>query len=207
MKKNGERLPRNGSEPRGKTDRPLCSVVHCAALWPAASKCVRKLTLASVVCLPLGRLFILTGSVALIAALFARIIKNWRTPMKIQHMKSVCSAVRSGPLTDKDTSLSSLSACGLLLSVGMLAGCTEPVPNVAVSEPDPELVFVRGYRSADDDCKLTGESAFTVEFLDDAADLVTCSTGSAAATTLVSETSASMLTQTNSYTLYSVPRR
>ncbi len=126
--------------------------------------------------------------------------------MKTQLMKSICSAVRSGSLSDKGTRASSLSACGLLLSVGMLAGCTDPAPNVAISEPDPELVFVRGYRSAVDDCKLTGESAFTVEFLDDAADLVTCSTGSSAATTLVSETSATMITQTNSYTLYSVPR-
>ena len=30
--------------------------------------------------LALGWLFVLTGGVALIAALFARIIKNWRTP-------------------------------------------------------------------------------------------------------------------------------
>ena len=127
--------------------------------------------------------------------------------MKTQLMQNVSFAVSSEPLSDKGIRVSSLSACGLLLSVGMLAGCTDPAPNVAISEPDPELVFVRGYRSGDDDCKLTGESAFTVEFLDDAADLVTCSTGSAAATTLVSETSASMLTQTNSYTLYSVPRR
>ncbi|SFL26718.1 hypothetical protein [Shimia haliotis] len=100
-----------------------------------------------------------------------------------------------------------LSAVGLLLCAGMFAGCSEPVPSGGISEPDPDLVFVRGYRSADDDCKLTGESAFTVEFLDDAADLVTCSTGSAAAATLVSETSSSMVTQTNSYTLYTVPRR
>ncbi|MCT8160029.1 hypothetical protein [Pseudoruegeria sp. SHC-113] len=100
-----------------------------------------------------------------------------------------------------------LSAVGLLLCAGMFAGCSEPAPSGGISEPDPDLVFVRGYRSADDDCKLTGESGFTVEFLDDAADLVTCSMGSAAAATLVSETSASLVTQTNSYTLYSVPRR
>ncbi|WP_425074717.1 hypothetical protein [Sagittula sp. S175] len=127
--------------------------------------------------------------------------------MKTQLMQSVSFAVRSVPLASKATRASSLTACGMLLSVGMLAGCTDSAPSVAISEPDPELVFVRGYRSADDDCKLTGESAFTVNFLDDAADLVTCSTGSAAAVTLVSETSATMITQTNSYTLYSVPRR
>ena len=127
--------------------------------------------------------------------------------MKTQLMQSVYSAVRFVPLTSIATRASSLTACCLLLCLGMLAGCTGSAPNVAISEPDPELVFVRGHRSAYDDCKLTGESAFTVEFLDDAADLVTCPTGSSAAATLVSETSASIVTQTNSYTLFSVPRR
>lgn len=76
-----------------------------------------------------------------------------------------------------------------------------------ISEPDPDLVFVRGYRFADDVCMLTGESAFTVDFLDDAADLVTCPTGHPAAAELLAETNASLVTQTNSFTLYSVPRR
>ena len=71
--------------------------------------------------------------------------------MKTQLMQSVSSAVRSVPLSDKGIRVSSLSACGLLLSVGMLAGCTDPAPSIAISEPDPELAFVRGYRSADDD--------------------------------------------------------
>ena len=100
-----------------------------------------------------------------------------------------------------------VGAAGILSCVAMTTACSEPNSVVGVSEPDPELVFVRGYRSADDDCKLTGESAFTVDFLDDAADLVTCSTGDPAAESLVSETSATIVTQTNSYTLYSVPRR
>ena len=111
------------------------------------------------------------------------------------------SADRSKPAISASTRVSALSSAGLLLCVGMITGCSEPTASGGISEPDPELVFVRGYRSADDDCKLTGESAFTADFLDDAADLVTCSTGSAAASTLVSETSASMVTQTNSYTL------
>jgi hypothetical protein len=95
---------------------------------------------------------------------------------------------------------------GIMTCVFMLTGCDEPAPAVGISEPDPELVFVRGYRSADDDCKLTGDSAFTVDFLDDTADLVTCPTGGPAAESLVSETSATIITQTNSYTLYSVSR-
>ena len=96
---------------------------------------------------------------------------------------------------------------GILSCVAAVAGCGEPAPVGGISEPDPELVFVRAYRSADDACRLTGESAFTIDFLDDAADLVTCPTGGAAAATLVSETSAVMVTQTNTYTLFSVPRR
>ena len=103
--------------------------------------------------------------------------------------------------------LRSGAAASILSCVAMTAGCSEPTSVGGISEPDPELVFVRGYRSANDECKLTGESAFTVDFLDDAADLVTCSTGDPAAESLVSETSATIVTQTNSYTLYSVPRR
>ena len=99
-----------------------------------------------------------------------------------------------------------VGAAGILSYVAMATGCSDPAPVGGVSEPGPELVFVRGYRSADDDCKLTGESAFTIDFLDHAADLVTCSTGGPAAASLVSETSASIVTQTNSYTLYSVLR-
>ncbi|MFT6074423.1 MAG: hypothetical protein ACJAZ1_001339, partial [Yoonia sp.] len=42
---------------------------------------------------------------------------------------------------------------------------------------DPELPFEREYRSAADACRLTGESAYTIDFLDDSADLVCCPTG------------------------------
>ena len=89
----------------------------------------------------------------------------------------------------------------------MTTGCSEPTSVVGISEPDPELVFVKGYRSADDDCKLTGESAFTVDFLDDAADLVACPTGSAAMASLMAETGAPMIAQTNSYSFFSIPYR
>lgn len=88
-----------------------------------------------------------------------------------------------------------------------LSSCVETGMDVAVSEPDPDLVFVRGYRSTGDDCRLVGESAFTVDFLDDAADLVACSTGSTDMASLMAETGAPILTQTNSYTLFSIPRR
>jgi len=78
---------------------------------------------------------------------------------------------------------------------------------VAIDEPDPDLYFVRGYRSESDPCKLTGETEFTNQFLDDAADLVTCLTGYEGAAEFVKTTGARVVTQTQSYTLYSVPRR
>ncbi len=55
-----------------------------------------------------------------------------------------------------------LSVAVLLVGIGLITGCSEPAPSGGISEPDPELVFVRGYRSADDDCKLTGEFAVII---------------------------------------------
>ncbi|WP_108839218.1 hypothetical protein [Tateyamaria sp. Alg231-49] len=75
------------------------------------------------------------------------------------------------------------------------------------SKPDPELNFVRGYRSVADECQLVGETAFTVDFLDDAADLVACPTGSAAMASLIAETGAPVITQTNSFSFFSIPYR
>ncbi len=100
--------------------------------------------------------------------------------------------------------LVSFAALAAALSV---SGCSDPQGGVAISEPDPDLVVVRGYRSPADECQLVGESAFTAEFLDDAADLVACPTGSAAMATLVAERGAQMITQTNSWTFFSIPYR
>lgn len=97
--------------------------------------------------------------------------------------------------------------CLMLLLCGTCA-CSAPAPRpVAIDEPDPELYFVRGYRSVNDPCKLTGETEFTNQFLDDAADLVTCLTGYEGAAEFIESTGAVIVTQTQSYTLYSVPRR
>ena len=88
-----------------------------------------------------------------------------------------------------------------------LPGCIETAPEIAISEPDPDLIFVRGYRDSVDNCQLVGESAFTAGFLDDAADLVACPTGSAAMASLIAETGAAIVTQTNSFTFFSIPYR
>ena len=100
-----------------------------------------------------------------------------------------------------------LSVLGVSTVTLGVTGCVETTPELAISEPDPELVFVRGYRNAADECQLVGESAFTVDFLNDAADLVACPTGGAAMASLMVETGASMLTQTNSFTFFSIPYR
>ncbi|CUK04389.1 hypothetical protein RUE5091_02620 [Ruegeria denitrificans] len=95
----------------------------------------------------------------------------------------------------------------------ILTGCqdmpleTEAADTFIVSPTNDDLRLVRGYRSTDDDCQLTGETAFTVDFLDDAADLVSCPSGSDAAQSLVDMYSARQVAKTGGYTVYSVPRR
>ena len=89
-----------------------------------------------------------------------------------------------------------LSACGY----------QAVLPETAV-KGDPELYFVRGYRFESDPCKLTGETGFTNQFLDDAADLVTCLTAYKGTAEFIQATGAIVVTRTKSYTLYSVPRR
>jgi len=100
--------------------------------------------------------------------------------------------------------MSGIAGCTFALA---LTGCVEAPPDVAISEPDPDLAFVRGYRGAADECQLVGETAFAIDFLDDAADLVACPTGSAAMESLMLETRATMVTQTNSFTFFSIPYR
>jgi len=97
-----------------------------------------------------------------------------------------------------------IAFCSVALAA---SGCVEAPPEVAISEPDPDLLFVRGYRSPADQCQLVGETAFTVEFLDDAADLVACPTGSEAMASLMAETGEPMITQTNSFTFFSISYR
>jgi hypothetical protein len=100
-----------------------------------------------------------------------------------------------------------VASFAVLPSALIVAGCIEAPGEIAISEPDPNLVFVRGYRSPSDECQLVGETAFTVDFLDDAADLVACSTDSSAMEILTAETGAQTITQTNSFTLFNIPHR
>lgn len=94
----------------------------------------------------------------------------------------------------------------------MLAACEEapqsdPAETGAAPAPtNDNLRLVGGYRSEDDDCQLTGETAFTVNFLDHTADLVSCPTGSDAAQSLVDMYPARQVAETGGYTVYTIPR-
>lgn len=99
-----------------------------------------------------------------------------------------------------------LAMIAALAAATAVAGCGS-FPTSTSLEPDAELPFVRGYRGVEDNCALTGESAFTNQFLSDAADLVSCPIGSAAEESLVAETGARRVGATEAYALYSVPRR
>jgi hypothetical protein len=99
------------------------------------------------------------------------------------------------------------------LAAVLLSGCggppLGPIPDAprgpAASTSD--LPFVRPYRGPSDSCMLTGESPETADYLDDAADLVACPTGSAAAGLLVRDVRGRQVGVSGDYTLYSVPRR
>ncbi|WP_170439983.1 hypothetical protein [Ruegeria arenilitoris] len=97
-----------------------------------------------------------------------------------------------------------------LAAVAALAACddTPPQPETGAAPPptDDDLYLVGGYRSEDDWCQLTGETAFTVNFLDHTADLVSCPTGSAAAQSLVEMQNAQQVAETGGYTVYTIPR-
>ncbi len=79
-------------------------------------------------------------------------------------------------------------------------------PAAAPAPTNDDLRLVGGYRSEDDWCQLTGETAFTVDFLDHTADLVSCPTGSDAAQSLVDMYEAQQMAETGGYTVYSIPR-
>ncbi|MEX0365203.1 hypothetical protein [Ruegeria sp. HKCCD8929] len=99
-----------------------------------------------------------------------------------------------------------LALLGVLLAIG---ACDEAPEWERGAAPDPtndDLKFVRGYRAGDDWCQLTGETAFTAEFLDHTADLVSCPTGSTAAQTLVEAYGAQQVAETGGYTVYTIPQ-
>ena len=99
----------------------------------------------------------------------------------------------------------------LLSLLVALVACDETPPEApetgaAPAPTNDDLFLVRGYRTEDDWCQLTGETAFTGNFLDHTADLVSCPTGSAAAQSLVDDLGAVQVAETGGYTVYTIQR-
>lgn len=88
-----------------------------------------------------------------------------------------------------------------LIAVFVVAGCAQG------QGPDPNLPIIRDYRAPGDMCKFVGESAVTVEYLDDAADLVACPSDYDGLPGFIDETGAIEVGSYESYTLFSVPYR
>lgn len=97
--------------------------------------------------------------------------------------------------------------------IGGLSACStggssksQKVPAYA-SYDTADLVLIRGFRAAGDPCKVTGETAYTNQFLSDAATLVSCPASYSGLPAFVQETGARRVGQRGDFLLYSVPRR
>ncbi|MEO3413854.1 hypothetical protein AAFO92_04245 [Roseovarius sp. CAU 1744] len=90
----------------------------------------------------------------------------------------------------------------LMFSGALLVAACAPEPR-----PEADLPFVRGYRAPADQCQLVGESAATVNYLDDAADLVGCPEDYEGVGVFVTETGAQEVARVQGYILFSVPVR
>ena len=86
-----------------------------------------------------------------------------------------------------------------------LAACEMTTPPPASGEPLP--FFGNGYRFEGDACRRVGESAQTVEFLDDAADLVGCPEDLENLGVFVLDSGAREVARIDDYVLFSVPVR
>jgi hypothetical protein len=98
---------------------------------------------------------------------------------------------------------------GLMVAAFGLAACQITLPETPSQQPVPPAdfaVFGTGFPNAGDPCRRSGESAFTGQFLDDAADLVACPPGFDTAT-FVQNFGAREVARRDFWTLFSVPRR
>lgn len=75
------------------------------------------------------------------------------------------------------------------------------------SSPPVDLPLLQPYRAEGDQCRVVGESAYTNQYLDDAADLVACPQGSENLGVFVTETGAVEVARVGGFVLYTVPRR
>ncbi|MCU0856176.1 MAG: hypothetical protein MUF63_15050 [Rhodobacteraceae bacterium] len=93
----------------------------------------------------------------------------------------------------------------------LLGACTisETPPATLPTAPIPPAdvpLFGPGYRAEGDSCRRAGESAFTNQFLSDAADLVACPPGTDPGL-FAFETGGREVARTDGWILFTVPRR
>jgi hypothetical protein len=101
-----------------------------------------------------------------------------------------------------------LSIIAALPAALALTACVETAPEAdeALTVPAELPLFGPGYRGEGDQCRRAGESAFTNQFLDDAADFVACPPGMDPG--LFSfETGGREVGRLDGWILFSVPRR
>ncbi|MBL8580637.1 MAG: hypothetical protein JNL61_00230 [Rhizobiaceae bacterium] len=99
----------------------------------------------------------------------------------------------------------------ILAAALLLGACTSTPPPASPppSGPRPPAgvpLFGPGYRGAGDMCRRAGESAYTNQFLSDAADLVACPPGTDPRL-FAFETGGKKVGQRDGWLLFSVPRR
>ncbi|WP_261400079.1 hypothetical protein [Leisingera daeponensis] len=91
----------------------------------------------------------------------------------------------------------------------LISGCVEEA-GTAQSPSDPGPIhlalFGDGYPNAGDPCRRAGESAYTNQFLDDAADLVACPPGTDPGL-FAYTTGGRQVAKVDGWYLFSIPRR
>lgn len=105
--------------------------------------------------------------------------------------------------------MSYIAKAGVLATSFGLAACQITLPEAPTQPATPPAdfgVFGNGFPNAGDPCRRAGETAFTNQFLDDAADLVACPPGSDTAT-FAANFQAREVARRDFWTLFSVPRR
>ncbi|SLN28554.1 hypothetical protein PSA7680_01293 [Pseudoruegeria aquimaris] len=96
---------------------------------------------------------------------------------------------------------------GIAILASGLSACSTVSTERVPSYDTADLVLVRGFRAEGDPCKVTGETAYTNQFLDDSATLVSCPATYSGLAAFVQETGARRVGQRGDFLLYSVPRR
>ena len=94
----------------------------------------------------------------------------------------------------------------------LLASCSSGGPSISLpgssgARPPADVPLVGpGFRSQGDACRRAGESAFTSQFLSDAADLVACPPGTDPRL-FIHETGGTEVARRDGWILFTVPRR